>query len=296
MDIFYGRVTDNMAHVYVRALRHGPQDARTLSGTIRGPFCELSHTLPATINFKDMGAGPTLLGAAAVPDPCCWSPQLPATYDVQVELHDQKQLVQTLDQTIGIRRLGVTGRSLFWEGKRWVLRGVAGPASLDAQPSDDEVWSTIREASAAIYVLNPSGRLCDMASRAGVVVMARLSDPGNIAGQLEELGRYGAVIAAVLPAEFRGSKKEVRDAAPNLLLAQSCRDQVALKVEEWSDLIVLQVSEPTRFHQAANNCPLPIVAHRRLNEMMPVGIARAQCDQLQRDLAPGGDYAGYLVT
>lgn len=67
MDIFYGRVTDNVAHVYVRAARDGPNDARTVTGTIRGPHCALSHTLPATIVLRDMGHGPTLLGSATVP-------------------------------------------------------------------------------------------------------------------------------------------------------------------------------------------------------------------------------------
>ena len=88
MDIFYGRVTDAMAHVYVREARTDPDDARSLSGWIRGPHCALSHTLPATIALRDMGKGPTLLGAAAVPDPCFWSTQLPALYDVHVELRD----------------------------------------------------------------------------------------------------------------------------------------------------------------------------------------------------------------
>lgn len=295
MDIFYGRVTDSMAHVYVRVPRGGPHDARTVTGWIRGPLCTLSHTLPATIALRDMGDGPTLLGAAAIPDPCFWSAQLPALYDVHVDLRDRTCVVQTFDQTIGIRRLGAAGRNLLWEGKRWVLRGVGSRRKISGGESVDERVATYREASAAMVVVDPDEMVCRSASQAGVVVIAHLTDSATVHVQLGELARWGAVAMAILPTEIEVSAAALHDAVPNLLLAQRCHDDAAVEPASWADVVVCQLSDPARFSRAVASCPLPIVAQRELNETHSVADARTECDRLQRDLAPGGDYAGYLV-
>jgi hypothetical protein len=296
MDIFYGRVTDSMAHVYARVGRSGPDDARTVSGWIHGPLCTLSHTLPATIALRDMGDGPTLLGAAAVPDPCFWSPQLPALYDVHVELREESQVVTTYDQTIGIRRLGAAGRNLLWEGKRWVLRGVGSQRRISLAEPVDQYVATFRDASAAMVLVDPVESICCRASQAGVVVIAQLTDPANIEKQLTELGRLGSVAVAILPTDIAASDPALHNAAPNLLLAQYFHAETAVTAADWADLIVCQVSEPARFHDAVAACPLPIVVQRRLNETGSVAEARNECDRIQRDLAPAGDYAGYLIT
>lgn len=296
MEIFYGRVTDSLAHVYARVARDGPADARTVTGWIRGPLCTLSHTLPATIALRDMGPGPTLLGSAAVPDPCFWSTQLPALYEVHVELREAAQIVQTFDQTIGIRRLGAAGGNLRWEGRRWVLRGVGSRRHVSNEEPIDEIVAAFREASAALYVVDPIESICGGASQAGVVVIAHLTDPTEIEKQLAFLGRSGAVALAILPMDIAGSAPELHNAAPNLLLAQYFHDEAAVKPADWADAVVCRMSEPGRFHAAVAACPLPIVAERRLNETKSVAESRAACDRLQRELAPGGDYAGYLVT
>jgi hypothetical protein len=295
MKIFYGEVTDRMAHVYVRAARTGPDDPRTLSGWIRGPHCALSHTLPATISIHDMGDGPTLLGAAAVPDPCFWSTQLPALYDVHVELRDGARVVTTFDQTIGIRRLGAAGHNLLWEGKRWVLRGVGGRQKIILKEPVDEFVATFRDAAAAMVLVDPDQAICSHASQAGVTVIARLTDPANLIEQLSELGRFGAVAVAILPADIATSDLTLHSAAPNLLLAEHFCGGTAINPAFWADLIVCQVSDPARFHDLVATCPLPIVAERLLNEPESIAAARQACDRLQRDLAPAGDYAGYFI-
>lgn len=296
MDIFYGRLNENLAHVYARTARDGADDARTVTGWIRGPFCALSHTLPATIALCDMGPGPTLLGSAEVPDPCFWSTQLPALYEVHVEVREETRIVQTFDQTIGIRRLGAAGRDLRWEGKRWVLRGVGNRRPInDAEPVADFV-ATYREASAAMVLIDPDATICRVASQAGVVVIAHLTDRTKLEKQLAELARSGAVAMAILPAAVTASASELHRAAPNLLLAQYCDDGTRVAPADWADVVVCQISDPARFHAAVAACPLPIVAQRGLNETKSVAEARADCDRLQRDLAPGGGCAGYLVT
>ncbi len=296
MDVFYGRVTDNAAHVYVRLPRDGAGDARSVAGTIRGPFCQLSHTLPATYVIRDTGAGPTLLGTATIADPCFWSTQLPALYDVHVELRTEGQVVETFDQTVGIRRLGVAGHNLFWESKRWVLRGVGNKTPNECEGSVDDRVASFREASAAMLMVDPDEAVCRRASQAGVILVARLTDPATVRAGLNALSRWGAVAVAILPEGMAETREELHHAAPNLLRAQSCTDGVPVKPADWADLIVCRVSEPAQFHAAVAGCPLPIVAERGLNELTTTAAARSACDHLQRDLAPGGDYAGYFVT
>jgi len=299
MDIFYGRVTDNLAHVYVRVPRDGESDRRTVTGSIRGPLCNLSHTLPATIALRDMGPGPTLLGSAAVPDPCFWSTQLPALYHVHVELRDGDQgpVIDTFDQTIGMRRLGAAGRNLLWEGKRWVFRGVGEqPHATNSDAAIDSLVASYRDASAAMYITNPGESVCRSASHAGVIVIARLTEANNIEQQLRALARWGAVAAVVLPDDLEATAEELHTAAPNLLLAQHFDGDTEVRAAAWADVIVCRVNDPTRFPSSVATCQLPILAERRLAEETSVAEARVQCDRLQRDLAPGGDYAGYLVA
>ncbi len=296
MDVFYGRVTESLAHLYVRLPRSGADDQRTISGSIRGPICAVSHTLPATVAIRDTGPGPTLLGAAIMPDPCCWSPRLPAHYEVRAEVRAGSRVVRRLEQTIGIRQLGVAGRNLRWEGKRWVLRGIAGPPAAAVESSLTAYVETCREVSAAISVVDPSEPICQAAAEAGVVIVARLTNPLDLVEQLAALARWSSVAFVCLPQGVTATSAQLRHAAPNLLLAQHCDDSRPVAPAEWANLVVCRVSEPRAFHGAVGSCPLPIVAERGLNEVVPVAAARAACDHLQRDLAPDGDYAGYLVT
>jgi len=230
-----------------------------------------------------------------VPDPCFWSTQLPALYDVHVELCDGSRVVTTFDQTIGIRRLGAAGPNLLWEGKRWVLRGVGSQQQITLTDSGAEYVATFRDATAAMVLVDPDPSICSHASQAGVIVIAQLTDPANIEEQLSELGRAGSVAVAILPTDITASDPALHNAAPNLLLAQHFSDETAINAADWADLIVCEVSEASRFHDAVAACPLPIVAQRRLNKSESVAEARQACDRLQRDLAPAGNYAGYFI-
>ena len=78
LDIFYGELTVNRAFVYARLPRPADDEGLSLVGQVRGPRCSRAQTLPLTSPLVDLGPGPTLLARALVPDPCFWSPDLPA--------------------------------------------------------------------------------------------------------------------------------------------------------------------------------------------------------------------------
>jgi hypothetical protein len=100
VEIFVEDVNDVEARVYARYV--GAASANiVLRGTLRGPYCETTHTLPAKFSFRPTeGAAEAL---ALVPDPCTWSPELPHLYQVDVEALQGERVVAEYRGMIGLR-------------------------------------------------------------------------------------------------------------------------------------------------------------------------------------------------
>jgi beta-galactosidase/beta-glucuronidase len=107
IEILTGDVTDMEASVIARL--QGAGDGTELRGTIRGPFCENSRTLPAEIPFRALKtvdtAAAMVEAEALVTDPCLWSPELPHIYQVDIEAVCDARIVAEYHGTIGLRRL-----------------------------------------------------------------------------------------------------------------------------------------------------------------------------------------------
>jgi beta-galactosidase/beta-glucuronidase len=101
VEIVVGDVTDVEAHVIARY--HGTMTGVVLRGTLRGPFCENSRTLPAEFVFRELGSG--VQAEAIVPDPCMWTPEMPHLYQAHVEARQGDELIAEYHGTIGLRRL-----------------------------------------------------------------------------------------------------------------------------------------------------------------------------------------------
>jgi hypothetical protein len=293
LEVFYGQASANVGQVYARL--SGLADDRTgftLRGHIRGPECLHSHTLPTTVPLVDLGPGPSLMARAMLPDPCFWSPQLPLLYHVHVELLQRGEVLETADRLIGIRSFGPRGRSLFLDGKRWVLRGV----HRDRAPSADlEDWHA---ESAAMIADAPDDELCRQASHRGVLLIARIAgSQDDVALQLRRLARWPAVAVAVVASNIPATAN-LRNAAPNIELAQPFSCGAKVELAPWASLAVCEVDDIDQFAYQTGHASLgsfPIMAVRRLAGVHPLAAARAACDRLQRDLARIGDFAGYVV-
>ena len=98
------------------------------------------------------------------------------------------------------------------------------------------------------------------------------------------------MIRGRLPAEFLKSA-----IAPNLLLAQRIGPGDTPAIYEWAELAVITAESLDHFASVSNTLAVPILAERRLAVPQPIASARAECDTLQRDLAPLGQFAGYIV-
>ena len=87
---------------------------------------------------------------------------------------------------------------------------------------------------------------------------------------------------------------DIHDAAPNLLLAQHILAGEPPDLKPWAQLALAELSNPAQFVRTAAQCRSPLIACRNGQpDSLPAG--RLACDILQRDLAPYGDVAGYIV-
>lgn len=299
-DVFHGELTANHAHLFVRVPRTPDLANCTLHGYVHGPRCEYAHSLPARFALQDLGVGPTLLARATLTDPCLWTSDLPQLYDVQVELRRGTEVIAREKRMLGLRGIGVhKGPSprLVREAKTWVPRGVA----LELLESPDAV-SLREELLVGICSLPPLDLLVE-ASRRGLYLIARLdAERQDLPAALRNLARWPAVLMAVIRggAKFDRSLQQV---APNLLLAQEVdlsapQGPDALEPRPWATALVAEL-EPGKTLQSAGeiNASLPWLFLRSVatGNLSPAE-ARAECDRLQRDLAPAGQFGGYLIA
>ena len=107
--------------------------------------------------------------------------------------------VAVVDRMVGLRRLGVRGRSLWLEGRRWVPRGVTiSPTGFDP--------TSLRSLSAAAVIDDPTDAICAAADQAGVAIIARVADADGASldaawarGRIAAWALHPSVVLAVLP-------------------------------------------------------------------------------------------------
>ncbi len=298
-QIFVGDASDALARVYAALPRESlPEDAR-LTGELVGPDCRYSQTLPARIRFVDLGPGPSLLAEAIVPDPCFWTPDLPFMYSAELQLGgaNANERMTSLAPTVarqpfGIRRLGVQGSSIYLDAKRHVLRGVRlRTATMDDLPA-------ARQAASALYVDEPGDELLREASQEGVLLAVRLqcrAKPDQLLAELARIGRWPAVAMVVLDGEIPAGK-ELRLAARNTLLAQRMEHcfAPAAELRPWANLLWYELG-PDESIEALRPTKQPLIVFRPQPDSEDIARRRKNCDRLQADLAPLGDFAGYFT-
>ncbi|MBC7855309.1 MAG: hypothetical protein IAF94_17920 [Pirellulaceae bacterium] len=284
LDVFYGELTPARATVYARLEGLENASGLSLAGFVRGPRCFYSTTLLSTYPLSDAGPGPSLLAKALVPDPCYWSPETPNIYDVTVELCRGNDIIASDVRQIGFKPLGISGRFFTWEGKPWVLRGVTKQSTTE---EDFALW----RAQCAVLCQRPlAGIEVEMcrASEQGVLCFCSLPlqdlfGEDRVVNYLRKLVRFPAVAIIV---SQRPLHKKLQRTAPNLLFVQEEMDEFD------ASTLLLGKAERADALQTVN---LPVIIHRSLSHPLEIAEARAACDKLQADLAPYGQFAGYIV-
>ena len=156
----------------------------------------------------------------------------------------------------------------------------------------------LRQTWTALVVANPSPQLCQFASRRGILLVCDLrataaKDGASGIKLIQQLVQSPAVAIAILPNDQ--SVPPNRNDFRNLLLAQFISATDSTVIAPWADLLFVEVGDPGRFAQQIATGNLPIIAVRRATDSSSPERSRGACDQLQSDLAPFGDFAGYIT-
>lgn len=128
--------------------------SQSITGKLRGPFCEHSRTLPSNFVVEH--------GRAVVVDPCFWTPKLPFLYEAQLR-HDSAAGSVMVDFQFGLRWCITERNGLRLNGKPYVVRAVTA--------SSDPDLAAFRAASASLVMPQYSEQTCLAASKLGVLVI-----------------------------------------------------------------------------------------------------------------------------
>jgi hypothetical protein len=323
LDCLLGRCDSLRAEVFFRAeLPSGvsPGEA-ALTGTLSGPECKHAITLPVTAKLAAVpgptpGQGPaaatSVVARAILTEPSFWTPELPGLYRLEARLVAAGREVATWRRPVGLRRLGVRGRSLWLDGRRHVPRGLVAPAErIDL--------ARFRAAALAAVVPEPSDEFLTRADAGGVAVLGLLvgdaGQPLDIEAAAAAVLRWAwhpAVFAAVVPhgvsAEQAGEMAAAtRGRRGTLLVAWEVDgSDPPPAVPAGVDLLVVTLPAGGLPHDAWRTEPpsLPLMARRpaaaSAAESEPP--SRGECDTFQAALAgwgtaggPAPDWAGYVV-
>ena len=335
LELFFGDATDAEARVYARLPGDAPLDGWQLTGTLTGPECRFAKTLPAKFSFRDLGAGQGLLAEAIITEPCFWTPDLPFLYRCAVGVQPSGCRVAgaggaaeapvgstgkrslpvspdtgaslrsspghpAIERLFGIRRLGAIGHSLYLDGERWVARGVC------RDRADISDLADARESSAVLCLPSPDDAFCLEASHLGVPLFVDLDgDEALLLPEIRRLAQWPSVFAIILD-HSSAIGPEHRAAARNTLFAvtwprlsetraASLGEPRPRAVPDWAQLAICSAVSIDFFAAAIRDCQLPVTAVRQISPNASIPQARSACDRLQFDLAPVGQFAGYLV-
>lgn len=284
-DVFIGECNNHVAHVYARLARPCREGELSLTGRVRGPTNVYGYTLATSYPFANLGAGDTTLLRAIVPDPCTWSPMTPTLYEYWIE-DRLGQLPPVHRQEFGIRQLGPRGKSFILDGKRWVPRA----AHDDRLTESWEMWR-FRAAVRVTQAFDET--LFAEASRAGVMIIHETThkDPVGVRSLLAQLSDYAAV-SMVLFQQDAALPAEIAHVAPNILLVK--RINHLADMQDWVQAAWIDATDIDGFARLVASINTPIIAVRRYRGTS-LAEARAAVDTLQADLAPIGQFAGYVV-
>lgn len=299
LEFVLGRADDLRAEAYVR-LVDGPPGAR-ITGSLAGPRCRVATTLPVTLPLGQLAGAGAAVARAVVTEPGFWTPELPNLYDLVAEARDPAgAIVAATREAVGLRRLGVRGRSIWLDGRRWVPRGTAVAADAFDLPG-------LHAEAIAAVIDEPAPSIAAAADAAGVAIVAVVAESlagAAVVSRVAAWARHPSVVMVVLgPGQV--ADVAAGSAGRGTLLVGCGLDASRPPPDTLpagSDCLVARLPAGGLPHEAwRRNAPAaPILAWR------PAAPARgrAACDLLQAELAawgcagggvPAWDWAGYLA-
>ncbi|MFM7289682.1 MAG: hypothetical protein ACKO6B_00435 [Planctomycetia bacterium] len=319
LAIQLGRADDMRAEIAVRVAleEDGDGERPQFGGTLVGPRRGRDMTLPTTVRLVAVAGDCAAVARAGFTEPAYWTPELPNLYRLEAEVRRGARTVAAIDRLVGLRRLGVRGRSLWLDGRRWVPRGVTiSPAGFSLE--------ALREAAAAAVIGDPSAEIRAAADQAGVAIVARLEDvtgraldPDEATGRIASFALHPSVVLAVVPRTLDGEMARsivaaARDRKGTMLVGLEVDgteppEATPSPLVDAVDCLVVSLPRDALPHEQwrRGRPDKPLVA-QRANAAETVAERRRECDRLQADLAVWGlaagaehfpgDWAGYLAA
>ncbi len=320
LGIATARADEIRAELLLRVAAAGRDGGPRLEGTLTGPLRHRDTTLPTRVPLQ-AGAMPGGWSRATFTEPAFWTPELPNLYRLEGQSVVEGRAPVRCDSMIGLRRLGVRGRSCRLDGRRWVPRGVSvGRASEpEAAPLLHRQFETLRGLHAVAEMRDPAEQALAVADAIGVAITARLENAGgqpfDAADALRRIASWAihpSVMIAVVPRAL-----PVDAVAAVLEGARGVRDTMLLAVEvdgtrppvgaddglvSGASLLVVDLPGNEMPHEGWRDWPVskPLLARCRVagsadGPPLPAGSwesLRHHCDLLQAALAewgmPGG--------
>lgn len=304
LDVFYGELTPARATVYARLEGLESTEGLSLSGFVRGPRCFHATTLQSSARLEDAGPGPSLLAKSLVIDPCYWSPETPNIYDVTVELRKGNDIIASEVRQIGFKPLGISGRFFTWEGKPWVMRGATN-RTVNADKL--RIWSD--RSTSILFANPPTAKQLDHSALRGIlawVLMPMFGRPATLKRAMRDLSGCPSVAGFLMLTKTSSDQipQSLLEATPNLLIGIALGSATKTPPSQRHRIFHhVRLEKDWGIDEGLTSLDSPLLAvreqgpNRADNEhpFLSIERARAACDKLQADLAPYGQFAGYIV-
>lgn len=293
IEIFFGATSGMESQIYARITGC---DGVRLTGHVRGPYCAYANTLPTDFALRPLGTENTTTVHALVADPCFWTPELPFLYDVTITVAAEGREQETVQRKIGIRPLAVAANDFRYAGRRYVMRMVDLAMVAEAFCDRDELLAVSRKTGTGLLAGSLEESLAVEASREGVLLAARVEgdDEEMVTRALRRLARWPAVAMAVLDDRI-DLPRELSQRAPNLILACQLTRTLQGDPPAWAQVLLVDQVALQRGDVPLSAITQPVIVIKQLAAAVPLLEARRFCDDLQRETAPLGDLAGYIV-
>jgi hypothetical protein len=160
----------------------------------------------------------------------------------------------------------------------------------------DELFAVSRKTGTGLLAGSLEESLAVEASREGVLLAARVEgdDEEMVTRALRRLARWPAVAMAVLDDRI-DLPRELSQRAPNLILACQLTRTLQGDPPAWAQVLLVDQVALQRGDVPLSVITQPVIVIKQLAAAVPLLEARRFCDDLQRETAPLGDLAGYIV-
>jgi hypothetical protein len=257
-------VTPDLTRLFVRSDQHPIE--------VSGPYSKRGKTLPNYSSIHQIGEN---LYQATVLDPAIWTPEHPVFYRIKFADNQTPAIV-------GIRKNEVCGKSVFVDGRRHVFR--------TALIKESQLTPSFADLRLSILLQRPDTNTLETATYQGVPVILEAGSES----ELENIARFSSwpcVFGVILAANCTSAIGAAALSANALRLARL--ESYETSLPNWAHGAVMSFDSLV---STAIDLSCPVFAERKTADFVDEARIRRSCEQLQCDLAPQYNLAGYIVS